>query len=89
MPREEDRLASRGIPGELDNMQGGEAVAHAKRCPRLSGRLEVVECTQPEADNTDTASSPPVGGTVAEWVARSREGHRLSDPMGPPTSPRR
>jgi len=89
MPREEDRSAPRGIPGGLDNMQGGGAVAHAKRCPRLRGRLEVVERSQLGEDNMDTASSPPVGGTVAEWVARRRGGHRLSDLMGLPTSPRR
>jgi len=89
MPREEDRLAPRGIPGGLDNMLGGGAVARAKCCPRLQGRLEVMEHSQLGEDNMDTASSPPVGGTVAEWVARPREGHRLSDPMGLPTSPRR
>lgn len=87
MPREEDRLALRGIPGGLDNMQGDGA--HADHRPHLRGHLEVAGRTQPGGDNMDKASSPPVGGTVAEWVARSREGYRLSDPMGQPTSPRR
>jgi len=89
MPREEDRLAPQGIPGGLDNMQGGGVVDHVKCCPRLRGRLEVVERSQLEGDSMDTASSPPVGGTVGEWVARRQGGHRLSDRMGLPTSPRR
>lgn len=68
-------------------MQGDGA--HADHRPRLRGRLEVVERTQPGVGNMDKASSPPVGGTVAEWVARPREEYRLSDRMGQPTSPRR
>ena len=87
MPREEDRLALRGTPGGLGNMQGdGDRADHR---PHLRGRLEVVERTQPGGDNMDKASSPPVGGTVAAWVARPQEGYRLSDRMGQPTGPRR
>jgi hypothetical protein len=63
---EEDRSAPPGILGGSDNMQGGEAVARAKYCPRSRSRLELAGRTREEVGSRDMANIPPAGGTVAE-----------------------